>query len=474
MELLDRYQPLFVIGRGGMGTIEAAVERGERSQSGEHASGARVVALKRMLPEARDRRHVDMFLREARLATLLNHDNVVHAFAFGEQQGELFIAMEYVEGETLASLQSALGLLGDGQRIPIDVTLYVLAALCDGLHAAHELRDVGGARLGVVHRDVSPHNVILSYRGDVKLLDFGVAKLDNAAHLTKTGEVKGKTAYMSPEQAMGDALDRRSDLYSVGAVLFEMVAGRRMWTGETDLELVRQLALADPPRLADVAKDAPRELDALHARLVAKKVKDRFETAQDVAKALRELAAKLPPADAPPRTMLARLLHEHFAEQERAKRAELESALAPAGARPLRGHPSNHPSRIAADGDPRAVIAPATQPRTSRVAPWMYALVGAAIASAAVLGLARNRVPSPVTATTVVTTTATGTVTTPSSATTSRIELAAPEASGAGRSSRPQSTNSRVRPAPARSAAPTASTTAAPARPPIDVDTHAI
>ncbi|HEX4513012.1 MAG TPA: serine/threonine-protein kinase, partial [Polyangiaceae bacterium] len=176
MELLGRYQPLFVIGRGGMGTIEVAAE----------SSGA-VVALKRMNPGVRDRRHADMFLREARLATLLNHENVVHAFAFGEQDGELLIAMEYVEGETLASLLSVASL-------PLDVATYVLAEMCEGLHAAHELKDVAGAPLGVVHRDVSPQNLMLSYAGQVKVLDFGVAKLESH-QLTKTGEVKGKTAY---------------------------------------------------------------------------------------------------------------------------------------------------------------------------------------------------------------------------------------------------------------------------------------
>src|SRR5438445_9439965 len=125
MELLGRYQPLFVIGRGGMGTIEVAVERGSTDA---------IVALKRMNPSVRDRRHADMFLREARLATLLNHENVVHAFAFGEQDGELVIAMEYVEGETLANLLQVA-------KLPLDVATYVLAELCEGLHAAHELED---------------------------------------------------------------------------------------------------------------------------------------------------------------------------------------------------------------------------------------------------------------------------------------------------------------------------------------------
>ncbi len=447
MDLLDRYKPLFVIGRGGMGTIEAAVE------SDGHG---RVVALKRMLPGVQDRRHVDMFLREARLATLLNHENVVHAFAFGEQDGELYIAMEYLEGETLASLHQTL--TARGERIPFDIAMYVLGALCDGLHAAHELRDVSGAPLGLVHRDVSPHNVMLSYAGEVKLLDFGVAKLHSAAHLTKTGEVKGKTAYMSPEQAMGDALDRRSNLYGVGAMLFEIVTGRPMWTGSTDLELLRQLALAEPPKLADVAPDAPHEIHDLHARLVAKKAKHRPANAHEVAETLRAFA----PLSA--QAMLTRLLADHYGEKARQKRDQLETALR--HSKPSLGD--------APSGEPGAVIALPTSARPSRMAPWAYALVGAAVASVAVLGFARRLNPtSPSVATTaaVPSQTASQSPAAPnpsitSSATPSPSPVAPP----------PPTRGSRSRPiGPAHSSVPAASTAAPPPlHPPIDVDPHAI
>ncbi len=177
-----------------------ALERGS-------ADFERVVALKRLLPEqARDPRHKQMFLREARLAALLRHPNVVHAFAFGELYGELFLAMEYVEGETLARCLA----VGQEVRPGLDAATvaFVLAEVCDGLHAAHELRDEQGQPLHVVHRDVSPHNVMIAYDGHVKILDFGVAKFDTGGQETRTGEVKGKMAYMSPEQALGEKLDR--------------------------------------------------------------------------------------------------------------------------------------------------------------------------------------------------------------------------------------------------------------------------
>ena len=455
MQLLDRYRPLYVIGRGGMGTIEVAIDTGSRG----------VVALKRMLPNVRDRKHADMFMREARLATLLNHANVVHAFAFGEQDGELLFAMEYVAGETLASLQSELA--AKDRRVPLDVAMFVLAELCDGLHAAHELRDVTGAPLGVVHRDVCPHNAMLSYVGEVKLLDFGVAKL-GSAHLTKTGEVKGKTAYMSPEQAMGEALDRRSDLYGVGAMLFELVTGRRMWSGDTDLELLRQLALGEAPELADAAKDAPAAVCELHARLVSKNAAGRPDTAADVASALR---ACMSTSEEEARAALVALLADTYGDAAREKKRALESALDEADRLGAQDDPRS--------GEPGAVIAPPLPPRrdASRAAPWLYALLGAAIASAAVL-VARRETPTPAAsaasaapsaiasvAASVEQAAQTTTATNAPSAATERAIAPSPRAVPRTRVSAPAS---------AHPSSPPAATAAPRARPEIDVDPHAI
>jgi serine/threonine protein kinase len=255
-----RYVPLLPLGRGGMGTVEAALEPGDPP---------RIVALKRLRADrAKDTRSTAAFERETRVALLLAHDNVVRAFGTTEVNGAPALVLEYVEGETLDALLEALS--ARGERMDARLTAWVLAALCEGLHAAHELRGDDGEPLGLVHRDVSPHNVLLGYDGSVRLLDFGVARVEARTKLTQTGEVKGKTAYMSPEQGMGDPLDRRSDLWSVGAVLFECVAGRPLWQGATDLEILRQLALSEPPSLADVAPEAPRELCALCASLLAK------------------------------------------------------------------------------------------------------------------------------------------------------------------------------------------------------------
>jgi serine/threonine-protein kinase len=312
----DRYRSLFVVGRGGMGSVEVALERG--SGDFEH-----VVALKRLLPQqASDPRHKQMFLREARLAALLRHPNVVHAFAFGELYGELFLAMEYVEGETLARCL-AVG-QESGAGLDAATVAFVLAEVCDGLHAAHELRDEQGQPLHVVHRDVSPHNVMIAYDGHVKILDFGVAKFDAGGQETRTGEVKGKMAYMSPEQALGEKLDRRSDLYSVGAVLFECLTGQRMWGGGTDLEVMRRLALEDPPRVDSLMPDAPKALVDLHARLVERQVEKRPATAAEVARELRAYATRWPAADG---ASVAAMMQRLFAATIEQRRAELNAAL---------------------------------------------------------------------------------------------------------------------------------------------------
>jgi serine/threonine-protein kinase len=300
-----------------MGSVEVALERGANDFK-------RIIALKRMHREGpRDKRHTEMFLREARLARLLNHPNVVHAWDYGEVDGELYIAMEYVEGMTLSAVLEQAKQTEGG--LDPAIVAWVLAEICDGLHAAHELRDETGRLLNVVHRDISPHNVMIAFEGHVKLLDFGVAKMDAEGGLTKTGEVKGKAAYMSPEQAMGDPLDRRSDLYALGAVLFECLAGRRMWGEGTDMETLRKLALEEPPPLETAVPSAPPALANLHRRLVARNVGDRPQDAATVADELRAFiaASEARPDATAVRTVMTRI----FGEQIQERRRSLNEAL---------------------------------------------------------------------------------------------------------------------------------------------------
>lgn len=283
-----------------MGSVEVAT-----GPSGE------IVALKRLLDGiAKDKRHVEAFLREARLAALLTHPNVVRAQWAGEEEGELLLAMDYVEGETLKDVLAKTGAL------PPKIAAFIVACVCEGLHAAHELKDVGGKPLQLVHRDVSPHNVMLGYDGRVLVLDFGVAKIDAQA-LTTTGEVKGKAAYMSPEQGLGDPVDRRSDLYAVGAILFECIAGRRMWLGDTDMAVLKQLALDEPPKLPE---GAPDELRDLVARLVSRDRDARPKSALEVAEALRAFAGETTARD------VAEILETHFGDRRREKKDQLARA----------------------------------------------------------------------------------------------------------------------------------------------------
>jgi serine/threonine-protein kinase len=384
----DRYRSLFVVGRGGMGSVEVALERGEDGIE-------RLVALKRLLPEsARDLRRKEMFLREARLAALLTHPNVVHAFAYGDLAGELFLAMEYVEGEPLSHVLEQAS--HETTRVAAALVAHVLAQVCGGLHAAHELKDADGHPLGVVHRDVSPQNVMIAYSGRVKVLDFGVAKFEMGGQHTRTGEVKGKMAYMSPEQALGEPLDRRSDLFSVGAVLFECLAGRPMWGTGTDVEIMRRLALEEPPRLADSVADAPAALSKLHARLVARDPARRPATALEVAHELRTFANS---ADPPANDVAVQAMMGHFfPDGSSDRRALLGQALAQAAPSTAElitrgidlGAEPNRPTMT----EPIIVQANATSvSRRSRVGLAGVALVALAVMGAAATHAARRKAP---------------------------------------------------------------------------------
>ncbi len=257
------------LGRGGMGIVSLVLD-----------SEGRAFARKQLLPElARDPEKRELFLREARVAKGLSHPNVVRTYRAGLDEGEPYLVMDFVDGLPLDRLLSRAR--EAGLPLPRKLAAHLVACLAAGLHAAHELEDEDGTPLNLVHRDISPHNVMVSREGDVFLLDFGVAKIDALRGLTKTGEVRGKTAYMSPEQGLGDTLDRRSDLFSLGAILYECVQGARMWGDGTELDVLRKLALETPPSL-----DGDDALSEVHMSLVAKEPELRPETARVAEQAL--------------------------------------------------------------------------------------------------------------------------------------------------------------------------------------------
>ena len=312
-------RPILLLGRGGMGRVELAVA---------HSPGQakRLVAVKRLLAElVGDPEKRALFHREVTLAKRLEHPNVVRTRDSGEEDGEPFLVMDFVDGVPLDRLLAGAGDARE-RALPRELAAYVVGRVARGLHAAHELHDEGGAPLNLVHRDVSPHNVMVSREGDVLLLDFGVAKVDAERGLTKTGDVRGKTAYMSPEQGLGEPLDRRSDLFSLGAVLFECVEGARMWGEGTEMDVLRRLALEDPPGLG--GGDA---LADLHARMVAREPGARPATAEEVARALGRFAEEAGVPESVARARLAARVERVAGAELRARAEVIRQALGALG-----------------------------------------------------------------------------------------------------------------------------------------------
>src|SRR5688572_513451 len=233
MSRLGPYTLLRRLAVGGMAEIFLARRDGP-------AGFSKVVALKRILPHLSTLpEFVSMFLDEARLAARLTHPHVVQIYDFGEVEGTYFISMEYVPGEDLlAAIKRAREL---ERPVPPIVACSILSAVCDGLHYAHELRDEYGKALGIVHRDVTPSNVLISFDGVVKLADFGIAKAEHRSTHTAVGALKGKYAYMSPEQAKGEKLDRRSDLFSLGVAAHELLTGRRLFARDSELAVLKAI-----------------------------------------------------------------------------------------------------------------------------------------------------------------------------------------------------------------------------------------
>ncbi|MGH7281164.1 MAG: serine/threonine protein kinase, partial [Polyangiaceae bacterium] len=231
---LDRYELLCPIAHGGMALVWLA------RLVGKHGF-EKLVAIKTILPEfAADTRFQQMFLDEARIASGIEHVNVAQILDLGEQHDILYIVMEWVDGDSLSKLHRAVE--RRGERIPLGILLRIVADACGGLHTAHDLTDKTGRALGVVHRDVSPQNILVSSKGNAKLIDFGIAKaLVRLSGETNAGLLKGKIQYMAPEQAMGRPLDRRADVWAAGACLYYLLSGVPPFDGENQLATLHLL-----------------------------------------------------------------------------------------------------------------------------------------------------------------------------------------------------------------------------------------
>jgi serine/threonine protein kinase len=275
---LGRYQIIDRIATGGMAEVYLAVH-------GELAGFRTPVVLKKVLPHlASNQQFIDMFLDEARIASLLDHPNVVRIYEVGRSASEYFLAMELVQGKSLSAL---IRRFNEQEAGPVEPRLaaLIIAQAAAGLHHAHNLTDPLGNPLGLVHRDVSPQNILISFEGSVKVIDFGIARALGRISETQTGGMKGKFGYMSPEQAKGEEVDLRTDIFALGVVLWESVTGRRLFNRENDLATMRALVYEPVAKPSSVAAVAP-ELESIIMRALARNPKLRFQTARDMATAL--------------------------------------------------------------------------------------------------------------------------------------------------------------------------------------------
>lgn len=239
----------------------------------------KLVVLKRILPErAANKEFVRMFLDEARLAALLQHPNIAQVYDIGSVDGHYFFTMEYVHGESLQKVLAASRFAG--RDVPLDQAIAIGAGIAAGLHHAHEKTDPEGRPLGIVHRDVSPSNVLVTYEGGVKVVDFGVAKAAERQAKTRAGTLKGKVAYMSPEQCRGEHIDRRSDVFSIGIVLYELTTGVRPFQGENEFTVLQHITARDPPPPSAVRPGYPAALEKIVLRSLRRDPEERYPTAQ--------------------------------------------------------------------------------------------------------------------------------------------------------------------------------------------------
>src|SRR5262245_39052513 len=241
----------------------------------------RLLAVKRILPNiAEDEEFIAMFIDEAKIAVQLQHANIAQIFDLGKVDDSYFIALEYVHGRDLRAIFDHLRKVDDG--MPMSQACFIIMQVCEGLDYAHNKRDGQGRELNLVHRDVSPQNVLIGYDGEVKLVDFGIAKAAGKASKTQAGILKGKFGYMSPEQVRGLPVDRRSDIFSLGIVLYEVLTGERLFVGESDfstLEKVRNVEILPP---SSFNRKVPAELERIVLKALAKDVEDRYQNAIDL------------------------------------------------------------------------------------------------------------------------------------------------------------------------------------------------
>ncbi|MCC6336794.1 MAG: serine/threonine protein kinase [Myxococcales bacterium] len=315
-----RYQLLRKIASGGMGQVLL----GKKGQG----DFEKLVVIKRILPHlVEDEEFFTMFKDEAKITMRLDHPNIARINEFGVEGGVHYIEMEYVAGEDLRRIEKRAAAANKG--IPIGIVLRVMADAAAGLDFAHKAKDAKGQPLNLVHRDVSPQNVLVGFDGSVKLIDFGVAKAAGRAQHTATGILKGKFPYMSPEQARGDDLDPRSDVFALGIILWEQLTGRRLFKGENDLATQKLVLACQVPEPSSVEPSVPRGLDPIVLKALAKDREERYPDALSLRMALEDfgLSNAIPSSSAHLSAFMQELYAERIARESDPRSFEEDSGL---------------------------------------------------------------------------------------------------------------------------------------------------
>jgi serine/threonine protein kinase/ABC-type branched-subunit amino acid transport system substrate-binding protein len=399
-ESFGKYRFLAEIGFGGMSEIYLTVTQGGL------AGFQKLVALKLLRRDlAQEEEFRRMFLDEARLAARFNHPNVVQTYDVGEDRGRYYIAMEYLEGQTFERIRRARN---SAKLFPLDMQIRMLSQILCGLHYAHALADYDDTPISIVHRDVTPSNVLITYDGQVKLIDFGIAKVLESVHHTQVGVLKGKARYMAPEQVSGASIDRRADLYSVGVMLWETLAGKHIWTGLSEPEVIKRSGEPPPP----LPPEAPAMLQQICKKAMSARPEDRYPTAEALRADLdlfvaqhitpsreRELGAAVAELFGEERSRIRQIIDSQLKGSRPGERlpAFRDLRTAPSGnpfdtpmvANPYLGAAGSDAGAAAAEWHSEKLQAPAAFPRTSRRR--IYAIAGGAAVAAAVLAIALTR-----------------------------------------------------------------------------------
>jgi len=344
-----QYELLERIASGGMAELFRARRSGVEGFQ-------KIVAIKKILPHIADNdEFITMFADEAKVAAQLNHPNIVHIYDLGKiEAGGYFIAMEYVEGIDLRTI------LRSGRELdaplPIPIAVYVASKVASALDYAHRRRDARGEELRIVHRDVSPQNILISYEGEIKLCDFGIAKADRKVSRTESGSLKGKLQYMSPEQAWGKPIDHRSDLFSLGCVLHEMLTGERLFRGDSDMTVLELVRKADVPPPSRINPDVPAALDQIVMKALSREPADRYGTGSEM---LRDLEAILYSYTPAPGSADVAIYLNRLREAQPAAPAAHDTLAAP------RPAPAEKPARQPTGADVPIVPSPPAEISTS-------------------------------------------------------------------------------------------------------------